>query len=197
MPRFREFSIMSRSRSSVVTRGGRTIAAIGLGGNIGEPTVTMAKALALLDARDDIEVLAVSALYRTPPWGKTDQAWFFNACALLGTTLSPDGLLEVCLDVEAALGRVREDRWGPRTIDLDVLLHGDFHSDEATLTVPHPRMTERAFVMVPLADIAPDAIIGLQSVESWASQAQDAGIEQLSADGSWWRTVLAGARAGG
>lgn len=187
---------MSRSRSSVVARAERTIAAIGLGGNIGEPTVTMAKALALLDARDDVDVLAVSALYRTPPWGKTDQAWFFNACALLGTMLSPEGLLDVCLGVEADLGRIREDRWGPRTIDLDVLLHGDFHSDAATLTVPHPRMTERAFVMVPLADIAPDAIIGLQSVESWASQAQDIGIEQLSGDGSWWRSVLAGAKAG-
>jgi 2-amino-4-hydroxy-6-hydroxymethyldihydropteridine diphosphokinase len=174
-----------------VTRRERTIAAIGLGGNIGEPRRTMARALSLLDAREDVDVLAVSALYRTPPWGKTDQAWFFNACALLGTTLSPEELLAVCLDVESRLGRVREDRWGPRTIDLDVLLHGDFHSDEAALTVPHPRMTERAFVMVPLADIAPDAIINLQSVEAWASQAEDAGIEQLSADGRWWREVLA------
>ncbi len=185
---------MSRLRLSVVTRavtmGERTIAAIGLGGNIGEPTVTMAKALAKLDARADIDVLAVSALYRTPPWGKTDQAWFFNACALLGTTLSPEALLDVCLSVETELGRVREDRWGPRTIDLDVLLHGDFHSDDATLTVPHPRMTERAFVMVPLADIAPDALINLQNVEAWASQADGAGIEQLSADGSWWRQAL-------
>lgn len=174
-----------------MTRRERTIAAIGLGGNIGEPTVTMAKALSLLDARSDVDVLAVSALYRTPPWGKTDQAWFFNACALLGTTLSPEELLTVCLAIETELGRVREDRWGPRTIDLDVLLHGDFHSDAATLTVPHPRMTERAFVMVPLADIAPDAIINLQSVEAWASQAGDIGIEQLSADGRWWRDVLA------
>nr|WP_280177542.1 2-amino-4-hydroxy-6-hydroxymethyldihydropteridine diphosphokinase [Pseudohoeflea suaedae] len=173
-----------------MTRAERTVAAIGLGGNIGEPTVTMAKALAMLDARADIDVLAVSALYRTPPWGKTDQAWFFNACALLGTTLSPEALLDVCLSVETELGRVREDRWGPRTIDLDVLLHGDFHSDDAMLTVPHPRMTERAFVMVPLADIAPDAIINLQSVEAWASHADGAGIEQLSSDGSWWRQAL-------
>lgn len=165
----------------------RAIAAIGLGGNVGNPEKTMAEALRRLDDRSDVTVRRVSPLYRTPPWGKTDQAWFHNACALVETTLDPHGLLAACLQVEASLGRVREDRWGPRTIDLDVLLHGDFFSDAQMLTVPHPRMTERAFVMIPLADIAPRAVVRLQSVDEWAQQVDSAGIEQLTPDGNWWR----------
>ncbi len=168
----------------------RVIAAIGLGGNIGDPKATMARALRLLDSRDDIGIRTVSRLYRTPPWGKTDQAWFHNACALIETELDPHELLEVCLAVERQLDRIRTDRWGPRTIDLDVLLHGDFLSDQAELTVPHPRMTERAFVMVPLADIAPQAVIKLQSVADWASLVDSVGIEALSADGSWWLDTI-------
>lgn len=168
----------------------RVIAAIGLGGNVGDPPATMKKALDLIDGDRDIDVRTVSRLYRTPPWGKTDQAWFHNACALVRTTLDPHELLERCLSIETALGRIRTDRWGPRTIDLDVLLHGDFHSDGAELTVPHPRMTERAFVMVPLADIAPDAVIKLQSVAEWASLVDTDGIEALTPDGSWWKPTV-------
>lgn len=162
------------------------IAAIGLGGNIGDPPRTMARALHMLNEHPDVAVRTVSPLYRTPPWGKTDQEWFHNACALVETRLDPHELLDVCLEVEERLDRVRTTRWGPRTIDLDVLLHGDFSSDSSKLTVPHPRMTERAFVMVPLADIAPRAVINLQSVGEWASAVDSAGIEQLTRDGSWW-----------
>ena len=163
------------------------IAAIGLGGNIGNPRRTMARALKLLDSHDDISLRTVSRLYRTPPWGKTDQDWFLNACVLVETRLDPHELLKVCLDIELQLDRVRTDRWGPRTIDLDVLLHGDFLSDHADLTVPHPRMTERAFVMVPLADIAPRAVVNLQSIADWSSEVDSEGIESLSADGNWWQ----------
>ncbi|MDF1607432.1 2-amino-4-hydroxy-6-hydroxymethyldihydropteridine diphosphokinase [Hoeflea sp. YIM 152468] len=163
------------------------IAAIGLGGNIGNPRQTMARALKLLQARDDVAIRTVSKLYRTPPWGNTDQEWFHNACALVETTLDPHQLLKVCLEIELQLGRVRTDRWGPRTIDLDVLLHGDFLSDHADLTVPHPRMTERAFVMVPLADIAPQAVVNLQSIADWSSEVDSAGIEALSKSGDWWQ----------
>ncbi|AKI00276.1 2-amino-4-hydroxy-6-hydroxymethyldihydropteridine diphosphokinase [Hoeflea sp. IMCC20628] len=163
------------------------IAAIGLGGNIGNPRRTMARALKLLDARDDIQLRTVSRLYRTPPWGNTDQEWFHNACTLVETTLDPHELLKVCLEIELQLGRVRTDRWGPRTIDLDVLLHGDFLSAHADLTVPHPRMTERAFVMVPLADIAPQAIVNLQSIDDWSSLVDSEGIEALSRSGDWWQ----------
>lgn len=163
------------------------IAAIGLGGNLGDPPATMAKALHLLDVWPGINVRTVSRLYRTPPWGKTDQHWFHNACALVETRLDPHQLLEACLEIERELDRVRSDRWGPRTIDLDVLLHGDFSSDHADLTVPHPRMTERAFVMVPLAEIAPQAVVNLQSIADWASLVDSNGIETLSADGDWWQ----------
>ena len=162
------------------------IAAIGLGGNVGDPPKTMARALKLLDAHSEVRVRTVSPLYRTPPWGKTDQAWFHNACALVETRLDPHELLEACLEVERRLDRVRTERWGPRTIDLDVLLHGDFSSDAAELTVPHPRMTERAFVMVPLADIAPQAVVGLESIADRASAIDTDGIERLTPDGNWW-----------
>ena len=110
-----------------------------------------------------------------------------NAEQLWETTLDPHELLGACLDIELKLGRVRADRWGPRTIDLDVLLHGDFLSDHADLTVPHPRMTERAFVMVPLADIAPQAVVNLQSIADWSSEVDSEGIEALSRTGDWWQ----------
>lgn len=164
----------------------KTMAALGLGGNIGDPPVTMAKALAEIDRRADTAITAVSRLYRTPPWGKTDQAWFYNACALVETTLEPRALLESCLEIERRLKRVREERWGPRTIDIDVLTYGDFSSDAPVLTVPHPRMTERGFVMVPLCDIASDLVVEGRSVREWARIAETAGIEPVSADGGWW-----------
>ncbi len=161
-------------------------AALGLGGNIGDPPATMARALRLLDARADTGVRTVSRLYRTPPWGKTDQAWFYNACTLVETTLEPEALLNACLDIERRLKRVREERWGPRTIDIDVLTHGDFSSREPVLTVPHPRMTERGFVMVPLAEIARDLVVEGRTVGSWAEAAETSGIEPASDDGTWW-----------
>lgn len=162
-------------------------AALGLGGNIGDPPITMAKALRLIDARPDTRVLAVSRLYRTPPWGKTDQAWFYNACAVIETGLEPQPLLEACLEVETRLKRVRGERWGPRTIDIDVLTHGDFSSSEPVLTVPHPRMTERGFVMLPLAEIAPGLVVEGRTVDEWAEIAETVGIEAVSPDGEWWR----------
>lgn len=162
-------------------------AALGLGGNIGDPPATMAKALRLLDARDDTSVGAVSRLFRTPPWGKTDQAWFYNACAIVETALGPQALLDVCLSIERQLKRVREERWGPRTIDIDVLTHGDFASNEPVLTVPHPRMTERGFVMMPLADIASHLVVEGRTVEAWTERADTVGIEPVSNDREWWR----------
>lgn len=165
----------------------RATAALGLGGNIGDPPATMAKALELLDARPDTRVTAVSRLYRTPPWGKTDQAWFYNACALVDTALSPGDLLDACQQIERRLKRMREERWGPRTIDIDVLTHGDFSSSAPVLTVPHPRMTERGFVMVPLSDIAAELVVEGRPVSQWGEMADTAGIESVSADGTWWR----------
>ncbi|MEX6506670.1 2-amino-4-hydroxy-6-hydroxymethyldihydropteridine diphosphokinase [Jiella sp. M17.18] len=163
------------------------VAFLGLGGNIGDPAATMAAALREIDARDDTAVTAVSRLYRTPPWGKTDQPWFFNACARVETNLSPRDLLALCLDTERRFKRERKERWGPRTIDLDVLDYdGRTYQDEA-LILPHPRIAERAFVLVPLADIAPDLLVGDTRVSDGAAGIDRAGIEAASEDGSWWR----------
>lgn len=147
----------------------------------------MAEALRALDARSDCRVVAVSRLYRTPPWGKTDQDWFFNACAEVETTLDPEALLAACLDIERAMKRVRMERWGPRTIDIDLLTFGDLNRASATLTLPHPRMTERGFVLKPLADFAADLAVEGRTVREWLGRADVMGIEVADENAEWWR----------
>lgn len=162
-------------------------ASIGLGGNIGDPPASMARALSELDARKDCRVTAVSRLYSTPPWGNTDQADFFNCCALVETSLEPEALLDICLDIEREMKRVRLERWGPRTIDIDILTYADRAHKTEKLELPHPRMTERGFVMMPLADIAPDMIVNGRAVREWLENADIAGILVADADPLWWR----------
>jgi len=166
-----------------------THATLGLGGNIGDPAAAMARALATLDARADCSVTAVSRLYRTPPWGKTDQAWFFNACAEVETTLLPDDLLDTCLSIEREMKRERLERWGPRTIDIDVLTYGERVLKTEKLEIPHPRMTSRGFVLMPLADFAPRMLIAGRTVADWLEDADIAGIEAASTDGRWWMSA--------
>ncbi len=113
-------------------------------------------ALDKLAGLDETIVLARSPLYRTEPVGYTDQDWFVNAAALLETGLAPQRLVRALLEIEAELGRVREERWGPRVIDLDLLFYEQQVIDEAELQLPHPRLHERRFVLTPLADVAPD-----------------------------------------
>ncbi|PTM95292.1 2-amino-4-hydroxy-6-hydroxymethyldihydropteridine diphosphokinase [Mycoplana dimorpha] len=162
-------------------------ASLGLGGNIGDPIAAMRRALLALDARPDCRVAAVSELYRTPPWGKTDQAWFFNACALVDTSLSPEALLDACLEVEREMKRERVERWGPRTIDIDVLTYDDRRQSCGRLEIPHPRMTGRGFVLMPLADIAGEMVVEGRTVRSWLSQADVTGIERVGEGRQWWR----------
>lgn len=162
------------------------MATLGLGGNIGDPVRAMAEALTALDGREDCAVLAVSRLYRTPPWGKTDQAWFFNACALVQTSLAPQALLDTCLDIERQMKRQRIERWGPRTIDLDVLTFGDLRLQTERLELPHPRMTGRGFVMMPLADIAAEMIVDGRPVSEWLAEADIGGIEIADDSCDWW-----------
>lgn len=166
-------------------------AALGLGGNIGDPASAMAHALQALDARNDCRVAAVSRLYLTPPWGKTDQADFFNCCALIETELEPEELLDLCLALEREMKRVRSERWGPRTLDIDLLTYGDRVQKTPALELPHPRMTERAFVMLPLADLAPQMMISGRKAESWAGSLNSTGIRIAKPDGLWWRQVPA------
>jgi 2-amino-4-hydroxy-6-hydroxymethyldihydropteridine diphosphokinase len=142
-------------------------ATIGLGSNIGDKAANIAQAIALLTAEGDIRVVRSSRLYRTAPWGVLDQDWFVNACIGVATSLAPLELLHRCLGVEQKMKRVREQRWGPRVIDVDVLTYGDVKLDGAQLTLPHPRITERAFVLVPLAEIAPDLAVRGHSLRHW------------------------------
>lgn len=133
-----------------------TDAYLGLGSNLGDREALLRAAITALDATPNVRVTAISSLYETPPWGPVPQGPYLNACIALDTTLSPRELLTLCLAIERDHGRERAIRWGPRTLDIDVLLYGDESIDEEGLIVPHPRMTERAFVLVPLGEIAPD-----------------------------------------
>ena len=132
---------------------------VALGANIGDREQTMRRALDLLDADPELEVVAVSRFRETAPVGVVDQPPFLNAAAAIETALGPRELLGRLLVVERSLGRRRGARWGPRTIDLDLLVHGDLVVDEEGLHVPHPRLHERRFVLEPLADLAPALVV--------------------------------------
>jgi 2-amino-4-hydroxy-6-hydroxymethyldihydropteridine diphosphokinase len=164
-------------------------AILGLGGNIGHPRSAMQQALQALDARDDIRVIAVSSLYRTPPWGLTDQPDFLNACALIETRIGPDALLKAALESEKALKRVRAERWGPRTIDIDIIDYDGLSQATPGLQLPHPRAHERAFVLLPMSEVAPAIELGGKTVERWLRGCNVSGVEKASEDGSWWRAT--------
>ena len=133
-----------------------TRAYVGLGANIGLRETTLVRAVDRLRATDGIEVLAVSQLRETEPVGVVDQPPFLNGAVELETALAPRELLDVLLEIERALGRVRHERWGPRTVDLDLLVYGDEIVDEPGLSVPHPRLHERRFALEPLSELAPE-----------------------------------------
>ena len=152
-------------------------AALALGGNMGDVARAFVGAFQALEADRRLSVVARSHVWRTPPWGKTDQPDFLNMCALVETQLSPRDLLALCLDVETRAGRVRLERWGPRLIDIDVLAYDDVKWDDEVLTLPHPRMRERAFVLVPLAEIAPDWLIAGVRVDALAACADSGGMQ--------------------
>ena len=137
-----------------------TRAFVALGSNLGDPPAQLRRALAALDRLPGTRCVASSRFWRTPPWGIEAQPPFVNAVAVLETTLDPHALLDALLAIEAAQGRVRDDRrWGPRTLDLDLLhVDGVTLADER-LTLPHPRIAERAFVLLPLAELAPGLLL--------------------------------------
>src|SRR6266498_2239768 len=133
---------------------------IGLGGNLGDREATMRRALELLAAEPGVKVVAVSSFRETEPWGFADQPAFLNGAAAVDTELPPQELLQRLLDVERRLGRRRDGpRYGPRTIDLDLLVYGDRTLDEPGLTVPHPRLAERRFALEPLAELDPALVL--------------------------------------
>lgn len=158
-------------------------ALLGLGGNVGDVRATLDRAVATFADGDQVKLLARSSDYRTPPWGVTDQPPFINCAIAVETTLAPRALLSHAHDVERGLGRDRaqERRWGPRTIDIDLLSYDDVAIDEPDLTLPHLRLFERAFVLLPLAEIVPDRIIAGRRVADAAAAIDAAGIEKLPA----------------
>ena len=128
---------------------------IGLGANLGGREETLRQAIAILAAADRVAVIRVSELRETDPVGMVDQPRFLNGAVAVETALAPRELLETLLRIERELGRVRGERWGPRTIDLDLLLYGDEVVDEPGLTIPHPRLHERRFALEPIAELDP------------------------------------------
>lgn len=154
-------------------------AVIAVGSNIGDKAANIAEAIARVDGHEAVSVVKASPVYKTPPWGITDQDWFANGCFTVRTTLPPHGLLAWCLDVERAMGRERTVKWGPRVIDLDVLAYGDVAVTDDVLTLPHPHITERAFVLVPLRDVAPDLVLKGEHLEHWLAQTGREGIDAL------------------
>ncbi len=129
---------------------------IGVGSNLGTPSENCEKAIRLLHTQSDIEVVARSSLYESEPVGDVDQNWFINAAVAVKTSLEPVALLNILLNIEKKMGRERREKWGPRIIDLDLLAYGNWvvHSD--SLTLPHPEMTKRRFVLLPLSEFAGD-----------------------------------------
>jgi 2-amino-4-hydroxy-6-hydroxymethyldihydropteridine diphosphokinase len=153
-------------------------AGLSLGSNLGDRAGAIETALELLGESSGVTLLARSRLYRTAPWGDEDQEEFLNACALVETTLAPRELLTLCLDIEKNLGRDRAKsrRWGPREIDIDLLFYDDVHLAEPELTLPHPHMFERAFVLVPLSEIAGGRNVASRSIADAATMLDRSGV---------------------
>ena len=156
-------------------------ALLAFGGNVGEVRATFDRALTMLCDGTEVRLNARSSDYATPPWGVEDQPPFVNRCIAVVTQLSPEALLARVQAIEHALGRARaqERRWGPRPIDIDILAYDDITRDGADLTLPHPRLFERAFVLVPLAEIVPERVIAGKRVRDALAQIDTTGISRL------------------
>ncbi|MDH6100807.1 2-amino-4-hydroxy-6-hydroxymethyldihydropteridine diphosphokinase [Anabaenopsis sp. FSS-46] len=135
-----------------------SLSAIALGSNIGESQAILEGAIKSLEKIPGVTIKAISSWYKTAPVGGPEQPDYLNGCAILEVQLTPEQLLKTLQEIEQEFGRVRKERWGPRTLDLDVILFNDLILETPDLQIPHPRMRERAFVLVPLAEIAPEWI---------------------------------------
>jgi len=149
---------------------------LSLGANLGNREETLRESVRRIGAAESVELTAVSSVYETEPWGKLDQPRFLNLAVAVETTLSPEALLALAQKIENELGRVRHERWGARTIDIDILCFEGVERNTPDLTLPHPYMTERAFVLVPLAEIAPTLTVKGKTVEAWRQATEDQGI---------------------
>jgi 2-amino-4-hydroxy-6-hydroxymethyldihydropteridine diphosphokinase len=156
-------------------------ALIALGGNIGDVRTTFDRAIACLCRDDVVRLTARSSDYRTPPWGMIEQPAFINAAIAVATSLPPHDLLARALDCERKLGldRTHKQHWGPRIIDIDILAYDDLTLSDRELILPHPHLLERAFVLVPLAEIAPDRLIAGVRVKDALAHVDSSGIGEL------------------
>lgn len=139
---------------------------VALGTNLGDKPGNIDRAIALLTETGEVRLVARSRNYATEPWGKTDQDWFVNACISVATELTPRELLTRCKEIERRMGRVATEKWGPRIIDLDLLVYRDTALNDPDLILPHPHIGARAFVLAPLMDVAPDLVINGKSVRA-------------------------------
>ena len=159
---------------------------LSLGSNIGDKKAYLDSAIESLDAHNKVQVVKVSSYYKTEPIGYTHQDWFLNVVIAVETDLNPHDLLDCSNTIERRLSRKRSIPWGPRTIDIDMLLYEDLIIDDVRLTLPHPRMLQRAFVIIPLQEIAPKLRINGQNLQAFAVQLADQKVvlctSQLTAD---------------
>ena len=157
-----------------------------LGSNQGDRIAVLREALDALHASDGLRLTVVSSFYETAPWGVEDQASFLNVCAIGETNLSPQSVLNTTQAIENKMGRVKTIRWGPRLIDIDILYCGDHDFSNDDLTIPHKHMLDRVFVLMPLAEIAPDVVIrGIRVVDAFNQLQADADECVLTSDAKW------------
>lgn len=156
-------------------------ALLSLGSNIGNRDANLSDAIARLAAHPNVRILKRSSTYCTVPVGPVAQDDFYNLAILIETDLSPDDLMQACLDTEAAMGRDRKHalRWGPRLIDIDVILYDNLHMISTHIELPHPRFRERAFVLVPMAEIAPDWVVDGEPLRALATMLDQGGIRKI------------------
>jgi 2-amino-4-hydroxy-6-hydroxymethyldihydropteridine diphosphokinase len=174
---------MPSPAADLLGTGPLTKTGLGVGSNIGDKPVNIARALELLEGRGIIRLSAVSSIYRTAPWGYVEQDFFANACAVGETRLRPLELLAATNAVETEMGRKPSMRWGPRLIDIDILFHGDASFAHAQLNLPHKGLFQRAFVLVPLAEIAPHLKVSGRSIAKAAALFSGEPIEKWDASG--------------
>jgi 2-amino-4-hydroxy-6-hydroxymethyldihydropteridine diphosphokinase len=153
---------------------------LALGANLGDRIANLREAASRIAQLPGTRITARSAIYETPPWGKTDQQRFLNAVLSVETQHAPEALLNDCLAIEQEMGRVRRERWGPRAIDIDLLTHGTTQMRGARLTLPHPALAERAFVLVPLLEIAPAFCLHGESGQALLARLDRTGITPIA-----------------
>ena len=152
---------------------------LGLGTNMGDKQAYLKEACKIISDNPNINIVKISKIYKTKAWGYTNQDDFLNICIEVDTNLSPEELLEVCHEVENKLNRVRVIRWGPRTIDVDILFFNNIISTDENLTLPHPRIKERAFVLIPLMDLNKELVIDNKTISYYLSNLEKEELKQV------------------